>query len=351
MSRRVVVIPGDGIGPSVVGAARRVLDATGVGLEWDEQSVGAGALEREGTALPDAVIDAARAAGVVLKGPVTTPADGRFPSPNLGLRRRLGLFAQVRRCRSYSGDGADVDVLVARETTEDVYAGIELPSGGEAAGDVADRLRAHGFAVVDGAALTVKPVSEAATRRAARAVAGAAAAGGRRRVTVVHKATAMPATDGLFLRAARDELAAAGLEVDDLLVDVAAAELVKQPSCFDVLFTSNLYGDILADLAGAVVGSVGLVPGANFGDDVAMFEPAHGSAPRHAGRDRANPAAAILSGALLLRHIGEDAAAVAVEEAVADVLRRGERVTYDVARPGVEPVSTTAMTDAILTTL
>lgn len=349
MSRRVVVIPGDGIGPSVIEATRRVLDATGVALAWDEHEVGAAAFERGGDALPDAVVDAARGAGVVLKGPVTTPADGRFPSANLGLKRRLGLYVQVRRCRSYWADG--VDVLVAREATEDVYAGIELRAGSEAADDLAGRLRGQGFAVAEGAALTVKPASEAATRRAARAVAAAASAAGRRRVTVVHKATAMPATDGLFLRAAREELAAAGMEVDDLLVDLAAAELVKQPSRFDVIFTTNLYGDILADLAGAVVGSVGLVPGANYGDDVAMFEPAHGSAPRHAGADRVNPTAAILSGALLLRHVGEGAAATAVEWAVAEVLRRRECVTYDVAAPGVDPVSTTAMTDAILTTL
>lgn len=311
----MVLLPGDGIGPEVTAAARRVLDATGVALEWEVREADA------------AAVDAIREVGVALKGPLTTPRDGSAPSMNLALRRELDLFVQIRQGRS--ADGA-VDVLVARETTEDLYAGVE-------------------FAVAPDAAFALKPVTAAAVRRAAAVVRAYAATNGRHRITIVHKATAIPVTDGLFLRAARE--AFEGSEVDDLLVDVAAAELVKHPSRFDVVFTGNLYGDILADLLGAVVGSVGLVAGVNLGDDVAVFEPAHGSAPRHAGHDRVNPTATILSGALLLRHVGEEAAAARVERAVAQVLTAGAHVTYDVVPPGVEPVSTTAMADAVIAAL
>lgn len=315
MGRRVVLLPGDGIGPEVTGAARRVLDATGVALDWDVREADASA------------VDAIRETGVALKGPLTTPRDGSKPSMNLALRRELDLFVQVRRCRSADGS---IDVLVARETTEDLYAGVE-------------------FAVAPDAAFALKPVTAAAVRRAAAAVRQYAAANGRRRITVVHKASAIPVTDGLFLRVARE--AFEGCELDDLLVDLAAAECVKDPARFDVVFTGNLYGDILADLLGAVVGSVGLVAGVNLGDNVAVFEPAHGSAPRHAGHDRVNPTGAILSGAMLLRHVGEAAAAERVERAVERVLTTGEQVTYDVARPGVEPVSTTAMAAAVIRVL
>jgi isocitrate dehydrogenase (NAD+) len=315
MARRVVLLPGDGIGPEVTAAARRVLDATGVALDWDVQEADASA------------VAAIREAEVALKGPLTTPRDGSQPSMNLALRRELDLFAQVRRCRSADGS---VDVLVARETTEDLYAGVE-------------------FAVSADAAFAMKPVTAAAVQRAAAAVRAYATAEGRQRITIVHKASAIPVADGLFLRAAGEALA--GCEVDDLLVDLAAAECVKNPGRFDVVFTGNLYGDILADLLGAVVGSVGLVAGVNLGDDVAVFEPTHGSAPRHAGQDRVNPTGAILSGAMLLRHIGEGAAADRVEQAVERVLTRGEQVTYDVAPPGAEPVSTTAMADAVIAAL
>ncbi|HEX2040661.1 MAG TPA: isocitrate/isopropylmalate family dehydrogenase, partial [Acidimicrobiales bacterium] len=324
-AHRVVLLPGDGIGPDVVKAACRVIDAAGVAIEWDVHEVGLPAFERGGEALPAAVVEAVAERGVALKGPVSTPQDGRFRSVNIELRQRLDLYVQVRRCRSFSERA--IDVLVARETTEDLYAGME-----EAFGE--DR------------AVALKPVSAAATRRAARAAVAYARSVGRRRLTVVHKATAMPLTDGLFLRVAREE--ADGLEVDDLLVDVAAAELVKRPGEFDTIFTLNLYGDILADLLGAVVGSVGLVAGVNLGDGVAVFEPAHGTAPRHAGHDRANPTAAVLCGALLLRRLGEDEAATRIEAAVEEVLREGTHVTYDVARPGVAPVSTTAMADAVI---
>jgi len=315
MGTRVVLLPGDGIGPEVTAAARRVLDATGVALDWEVREAGASAVE------------AIREAGVALKGPLTTPRDGSKPSPNLALRRELDLFVQVRRCRSADGS---VDVLVARETTEDLYAGVE-------------------FAVAADAAFALKPVTAAAVQRAAAVVRRYAAASGRRRITIVHKASAIPVTDGLFLRAAREALA--GCEVDDLLVDLAAAECVKAPARFDVVFTGNLYGDILADLLGAVVGSVGLVAGVNLGEGIAVFEPAHGSAPRHAGHDRVNPTGAILSGAMLLRHLGEADAADRMERAVQQVLVAGEQVTYDVAPPGVEPASTTAMAAAVIAAL
>lgn len=317
MNRRIVLLPGDGIGPEVTSAARRVLDATGVSLDWEVRNA------------DTAAVEAIREAGVALKGPLTTPRDGSSPSMNLALRRELDLFVQIRRGRS--ADGA-LDVMVARETTEDLYAGIE-------------------FAVAPDAAFALKPVTAAAVRRASSVVRAYASMNGRRRVTVVHKATAMPVTDGLFLRVAREEFNGFGFEVEDLLVDLAVAELAKHPSRFDVVFTGNLYGDILADLLGAVVGSVGLVAGVNLGDDIAVFEPAHGSAPRHAGHNRANPTATILSGALLLRYLGETTAADRVEHAVEQVLSEAKHVTYDVAHPGVEPVPTTAMADAVIAAL
>ncbi len=351
-ARRAVLIPGDGVGPDVTAAATRVVAATGVQIDWEVHEVGTPSVERGHDALPDSVVEAIRAAGVALKGPVSTSATGGFRSVNIGLRRALGLSTQVRRCRSFPGvptPFSGVDLLVVRETTEDLYGGVDLPAGDLGTMQVLRLLQERGAALSQEAALSVKPVSAAATRRAARAAFEYALAAGRRRVTIVHKATVMRATDGLFLQTARDEADAfPQLEVDDALVDSIAADLVRRAGAIDVLFTLNLYGDILADLAGGVIGSIGLVAGVNLGDGVAVFEPAHGSAPRHAGHDRVNPAATILSAALLLRHLGEVAAAERVEAAVAGILEEGDRVTYDVVRPGWAPVGTAAMTEAVI---
>lgn len=349
---RAVLIPGDGVGPDVTAAAVRVVDATGVRIDWDVHDVGTPAVERGLEPLPEATVRAVRECGVGLKGPVSTSAVGGFRSVNIGLRRALGLYVQVRRCRTFPGVPTPfdaVDVLVVRETTEDLYGGVDLPAEEEATQELVQWLRDRGAALNDGAALSVKPVSAMATRRAARLALSYARDAGRQRATVVHKATVMRATDGLFLRTTREEAAAfPGISVDDALVDAVAADLVRRPAAADVLFTLNMYGDILADLAGGVVGGIGLVPGANLGEGVAVFEPAHGTAPRYAGQDKVDPVATILSAALLLEHLGEADAARRIERAVAAVLEEGEAVTYDVCRPGRTPVGTAAMTQAII---
>ena len=343
MRHRVVLIPGDGIGPDVTSAAVAVVSATGVDIDWDVHQVGAPALAAGGAPLGDDVLAAIAAAGVALKGPVSTPRDRSFASVNLGLRRELDLFVQLRPCRSWPGVPSryeNIDVVVAREATEDAYAGLEF-SGAELSGLAA---------LPPGAMVALKLVSPRATERAAAAVFRWAASNGRRRVTIGHKATALPLTDGLFLRAASAVGPPVGLIVDDRAVDLLAADLVRRPEELDVLLLPNQYGDILGDLVGGLIGSVGLVPGANLGDSVAVFEPGHGSAPAHAEARRANPAAAILSGALLLRHLGEDDAADAVESAVAAVLADGSAVTYDVHVPGPvspPPVTTPEMGAAI----
>jgi isocitrate dehydrogenase (NAD+) len=350
----VVLIPGDGIGPEVTAAARRVLEATGVPIDWIVHEVGIPALDAGQDALPAAVLADIRATRTALKGPVSTPTGATFRSVNLSLRRELDLYLQVRPCRSWPG--ADrrqaVDVIVMRECTEDLYAGVELAPGEELTRTVAELLRTSGHHIATDAGLSLKPISASATRRAARLASSYAQARGRRRMTVVHKASVLRATDGNFLRVALAEGHSCGLLVDDLLVDTAAAELATQPETFDVIFTTNMYGDILSDLAAAVTGGVGLGAGVNLGDDIALFEPAHGTAPRHAGAGRANPVGAILSGALLLRHVGEEPAASAVERAVATAIAN-RQVTYDLTpgRTGDGALSTSGCADAIIARL
>ncbi len=357
MPHDVTVIPGDGIGPEVVDAARRVVEATGVAVRWDVQQLGQPALDAgAGSALPAATLDSVRRTGAALKGPVSTSATGGFPSPNTGLRRALDVFAQVRPARSLPGVATPfptLDVAVIRETTEDLYAGIEFAAGSPGARDVIEAARRHGAALSDAAAVSLKPASEAAVRRTLEFAVGWAREHGRRKVTVAHKATVMRATDGLFLEVG-GELAAANpdLEIDDVLVDNLTALLVRRPEEVDVVVTTNQYGDILSDLVAGMSGGVGLAPGANHGPGVAVFEAAHGSAPRHAGTDRADPLGMVRSAALLLRHLGEDTAAGRVEAAVAGLLAEGRVRTYDLLPPGAPGASgTRAVADALVARL
>ncbi len=357
MPHDVTVIPGDGIGPEVVDAARRVVEATGVAVRWDVQQLGQPALDAgAGSALPAATLDSVRRTGAALKGPVSTSATGGFPSPNTGLRRALDVFAQVRPARSLPGVATPfptLDVAVIRETTEDLYAGIEFAAGSPGARDVIEAARRHGAALSDAAAVSLKPASEAAVRRTLGFAVDWAREHGRRKVTVAHKATVMRATDGLFLEVGR-ELAAANpdLEIDDVLVDNLTALLVRRPEEVDVVVTTNQYGDILSDLVAGMSGGVGLAPGANHGPGVAVFEAAHGSAPRHAGTDRADPLGMVRSAALLLRHLGEDTAAGRVEAAVAGLLAEGRVRTYDLLPPGAPGASgTRAVADALVARL
>jgi len=355
MTHRVTLIPGDGIGPELIDAWRRVLEASGVHLDWDVQLLGEPALDAGAPdAVPPETLASIRRNRVALKGPVTTRRDGRFRSPNIGLRRALDLYVQVRPVRSLPGAAArfsDVDVVVIRETTEDLYAGIEYRSGSADADDLAAWLADRGAVVGAGSGLSIKGTSPGAVRRAMQFAIEWAREHGRRRVTVVHKATVMRATDGLFLETATEVAREqSGIEVDDGLVDDVAMRLVRDPHQFDVLVTSNLYGDILSDLAAGMVASPGIVPGANYGPDAAVFEAAHGSAPKHAGHDRVNPIATILSGVLMLRHLGEDDAASRIERAVFDVVADGRSVTYDLKADPGDPgaVGTRALADAVI---
>ena len=356
MPLRATLIPGDGIGPEVVEATRRALAATGVDLEWEAHEVGAAVAERAGgDPVPPAVLDSIRRNGVALKGPISTPAGGGFRSANIALRRSLDLFVQVRPCRTYPGVPSRfpaVDLVVMRETTEDLYAGIELERGTAPARRLVGWLAGEGHSIHPEAGISIKPISEEAARRVFRFAFDYARRNGRRKVSAVHKATVMKHTDGLFLAAARD-VAAENPDVafDDVLVDNLAGRLVQRPEEYDVLVMPNLYGDIVSDLAAGLIGGVGLAPGANYGPAAALFEPSHGTAPKHAGRNRANPMAAMLSGAMLLRHVGENAAADRLETAIADVIAEGRSVTYDL-KGGDDPAAGTSdVADAVVARL
>jgi isocitrate dehydrogenase (NAD+) len=358
MANAVTLIPGDGIGPSVIGAARRVVDGTGVPISWDVQEVGVPAVKQCGEPLPRSAIDSIRNNGVALKGPVSTPIGVKdFRSVNVGLRRKLDLFAQVRPCSTHAGShesAVGIDLVVIRDTMEDLYAGVELEAQSPGAAEVIESLSRHtGKLIPADSGLSIKYLSRTACARIADFAFDYARRAGRKRVTAVHKASVMRFTDGLFLEA----VAGAGarnpdIEFDDRLVDNLCGQLVHRGDGYDVLVMPNMYGDIVSDVAAGLIGGVGLVPGGNYGPAVAMFEPAHGSAPRHAGADRANPTAAILSAAMLLEHIGERDAAARVVDAVDAVIAEGA-VTYDLKRRGdaSAPLGTSEFADRVIARL
>ncbi|HZQ38136.1 MAG TPA: isocitrate/isopropylmalate dehydrogenase family protein [Dehalococcoidia bacterium] len=354
MVHDVTLIPGDGIGPEVMTSARAVLEATGVRFAWHEQRAGAEVLEAEGTPLPDRVIEAIRATSVAFKGPVTTPVGTGFRSVNVALRKALDLYAAVRPARSYPGTGArfgHVDIVVVRENTEDVYAGVEFGYQDPRTDELIHWINTHGYANVrEDVGVSIKLISRFGTERVVRYAFDYARQNGRRKVTAVHKANIMKSSDGLFLAIAR-EVAALYPDVlfDDMIVDNLCAQLVQHPEMFDVLVLPNLYGDIVSDLCAGLSGGLGIAPGANIGAEAAMFEPVHGSAPNIAGRDLANPTAAILSGVLMLRHLGEHTAANRVDEAVRNVLRDGDVRTADLPH-GMETrvVGTREFTQAVI---
>ncbi len=315
MSYGVTLIPGDGIGPELAQAARQVLEATGIRFEWDVQQAGEATIAGEGTPLPARVIDSIRANGVAIKGPITTPIGSGFRSVNVELRQALELYANVRPARTMKGVESRyerVDLIIVRENTEDLYAGIEHRVGPDAAE-------------------SIKIITRAASQRIARYAFEYAVRNGRRKVTAVHKANIMKLSDGLFLESCQQVAAeyAGRVEFEDRIVDNMCMQLVQKPDLYDVLVLPNLYGDIVSDLAAGLVGGLGVAPGANIGEKAAVFEPVHGSAPKYAGQNKANPTALILSGALMLRHLGELAAADAVESAVREVVAAGDTVTYD----------------------
>ena len=342
------MIPGDGIGPEVAAATRAVLDATGVSIGWDERPAGAAALETAGALLPEETLDAIRDSRVAIKGPITTPVGEGFRSVNVALRQDLDLFAAVRPARTLPGVRTrhqGVDLVVIRENTEDLYRGIEFARGSPEAAALARELEdLGGFEVPSDAGVTLKPISVSGAHRIVRFAFEYARANHRRKVTVGHKATVMRYSDGVFLGAAQeDAVDYPDVPWEDIHIDHLSAKLVRRPEDFDVLLLPNLYGDILSDLCAGLVGGLGLIPGANIGWEYAVFEAVHGSAPDIAGRGIANPIAMILSGAMLLRHLGELEAAAAVEHAVDVVLERGEVRTGDLGGDA----STTQMAEAI----
>jgi len=315
MAHRVTLIPGDGIGPELAEATRRVLDATGIAFDWEVQEAGEATIASEGTPLPERVLDSIRRNKIALKGPITTPVGSGFRSVNVGLRQALNLYANLRPARSMAGVPSrydDVDLVIVRENTEDLYAGIEHMVGKDAAE-------------------SIKIITRAASERIARFAFEYAVANGRRKVTAVHKANIMKLSDGLFLEACTTVAQgyAGRVEFEDRIVDNMCMQLVQKPDLYDVLVLPNLYGDIVSDLAAGLVGGLGVAPGANIGEDGAVFEPVHGSAPKYAGQNKANPTALILSGALMLRHLGYAEVGERVEEAVRAVIAEGRTVTSD----------------------
>jgi isocitrate dehydrogenase (NAD+) len=334
MDHRVTIVPGDGIGPEVAAAARLVVDAADVGVTWVERSAGSAALQTEGELLPARTLEAIKDCRVALKGPITTPVGTGFRSINVALRQELDLFAAVRPARSLPGVTTrhhDVDLVIIRENTEDLYQGIEFEVGSpEAAALRAEIRQLGGFELREDAGVTLKPISVSGTRRIVRFAFEYARSNRRRKVTVGHKANVMRYSDGLFLHTATEDAAQfPDVPWEEIQIDHLSSRLAKRPQDFDVLLLPNLYGDIISDLCAGLVGGLGLIPGANIGWEYAVFEPVHGSAPDIAGRGVADPIAMILSGAMMLRHLGELDAAENVEWAVDEVLRQGRVRTAD----------------------
>ncbi len=356
MAHRVTLIPGDGTGPELTEATRRVLEATGVEFDWDVREAGADVMDRYGgNPLPDEVLDAIRETGVALKGPITTPIGGGFRSVNVALRKSLDLYAQVRPCKTYPGVRTrfdDVDLIVVRENTEDLYAGIEYEQGTDDARELIGWIKSKGGKLAhDDAGISIKPISVTGTRRIVQFAFDYARRNGRRKVTAVHKANIMKFTDGLYLHVAREVAEEnSDIEFDDRIVDNMCMQLVQRPEEYDVLVLPNLYGDVLSDLCAGMIGGLGLAPGANFGEGIAIFEPTHGSAPKYAGQNKVNPMAQLLSGMLMLRHLDEQDAADNLEQAIADVIREGKSVTYDMKPRRDDPsaVGTSEVADAII---
>jgi isocitrate dehydrogenase (NAD+) len=332
MVHRVTLIPGDGIGPEVSAAVLRIVEAAGVEIEWERFDVGNRAQESSGSSLPDEVIESIRRNGVALKGPVATEIGTGFTSVNVRLRKALDLYANLRPVRNLPGVESrfgDVDLIVVRENTEDLYAGIE-------------------HEVVPGVIESLKIITEKASTRIAAFAFNYARTFGRNKVTAIHKANIMKMSDGLFLECFRRVAADyPAIEHDEVIVDTACMRLVMEPRQFDVLVMENLYGDIISDLAAGLVGGLGVVPSANLGEKAALFEAVHGTAPDIAGKNLANPAALLLSAVMMLRHLGEDPAASSIEAALNKVLERREKTTRDLGGKA----TTTEFTDAIIAAL
>ncbi len=353
MIHKVTLIPGDGIGPEVVKATRTVLEATGVQFQWDEAIAGESAQGKHGNLLPDYVLESIRRNKVALKGPITTPVGYGFRSVNVRLRLALDLYACLRPCKLYAGVQSrydKADIVVVRENTEDLYTGIEFESRTPAAAKLLSLIAENtSQRVREDANFSLKIISDFGTRRIVKFAFDYARANGRRKVTAVHKANIMKFTDGLFLRVAREVARQyPDIEFEDVIVDTLSMRLVQKPEQFDVLVLPNLYGDFISDLCAGLVGGLGVAPGANIGDGLAVFEATHGSAPKYTGQNKANPMAMMLSGVLMLRYLGEKVAADRLEVAIAGVIAEGKRLTYDLCPSTRIPVGTSQVAEAVI---
>ncbi|MFL5820337.1 MAG: isocitrate/isopropylmalate dehydrogenase family protein [Solirubrobacteraceae bacterium] len=354
MAHEVTLIPGDGTGPELVEATRRVLEATGIEFRWDEQPAGEDVYRDEGTPFPDRTLESIKRTKVGIKGPTTTPVGSGFRSVNVLLRKELDLYACLRPCKAYEGVRTrfpQTDIVVVRENTEDLYAGIEFERGSEENGRLREFLAGLDVRIRDDAGISIKPISEFGSERIVEAAFDYAQEYGRRKVTAAHKANIMKFSDGLFLEVARQVAERhPEIEFEDRIIDNLCNQLVSRPEEYDVIVLPNLYGDIVSDLGAGMIGGLGLAPGGNIGTEAAMFEATHGSAPKYKGQNKVNPTALMLSGVLMLRHLDELEAADRMEAAIAEVIRKGDKVTYDLKPTRDDPtaVGTSQFADAVI---
>ncbi len=355
MAHRVTCIDGDGVGPELAAVARKVISATGAGIEWEVVQAGETTMATLGTPLPETVLESIRQCRVAIKAPVTTPVGKGYRSVNVALRQALNLFACVRPCKRYAGVKSPypkVDIVIIRENTEDLYAGIEFKKGESATAELIETIaRLGGKKIRPDSGISIKPISEEGSRRIVQYAFEYARANGRKKVSAVHKANIMKFSDGLFLETAREVASGyPAIAFEDVIVDNLSMQLVQRPEFYDVLVLPNLYGDIISDLCAGLVGGLGVAPGGNIGEGIAVFEATHGSAPKYKGLNRVNPTALILSGMMMLRHLGENEAAERLERAVAAVIAEGKDVTYDLKADRNDPTAagTREMGDAII---
>lgn len=352
---KVTLIPGDGVGPEVIAAAKKCIEATGVKIKWEEVQAGAGVMEKSGTPLPEEVIESILKNKVALKGPITTPVGSGFRSVTVAMRKTLDLYACLRPCKWYSGVRSrysNIDLVVVRENTEDLYAGIEFAEGAPETDEFIKFVREKKKTEMKrDSGISLKPISRSASDRIVRFAFNYAKKNGRKKVTAVHKANIMKYSDGIFLEAARKVAQEfSGIAFEERIVDNMCMQLVQKPHLYDVIVAPNVYGDILSDLCAGLVGGLGVAPGANIGEKIAIFEPTHGSAPKYAGLNKVNPTAAILSGVMMLRYLGEETTAKKLEGAVANVIAEGKYVTYDFKEDPDDPsaVGTKEMAEEIM---
>ncbi len=352
---KITLIPGDGTGPEITEAAVRVFEATGVSFDWEIQNAGEDVYNQEGNPLPDRVIDSIKKNKIAIKGPITTPVGTGFRSVNVTLRQTLDLYSCVRPCKTYTGAKTrydNIDLVLFRENTEDLYAGIEYEKGSQGAKEIIDLVKKLSDREIrQDSGISIKPISVYGTQRIVRAAFEYARKNKRRKVTSVHKANIMKYSDGLFLEVSREVAKEyPDIEFEDKIIDNMCMQLVQKPELYDILVLPNLYGDVVSDLAAGLIGGLGLAPGANIGEEYAVFEATHGSAPKYKGLNKVNPLAVILSGVMMLRHLGEMEAAERLDKAIASIIKEGKDVTYDMKPTPDDPsaVTTSGMADAII---